>query len=145
MGFQWNYLFSLFSDADFWWATWTVVKLSILTWLCSIALGFLLALAKQSQHRALTLFARGYIWLFRSTPLLVLLIFVYNLPQSWPSLSGIFSNAFYSGLIAMVLSETAYMAEIHLGGLLAIPKGQYEAGRALGFSFAGIQRKIVIP
>ncbi|TWV11302.1 ABC transporter permease subunit, partial [Klebsiella quasipneumoniae] len=55
------------------------------------------------------------------------------------------SNAFAAGLIALVISETAYMAEIHRGGLLAIHKGQIEAGRALGLSFLGIQRLIVVP
>ena len=48
MTFNWNYMLSLLSDADFWWATWTVIKLSLLTWGCSIVLGFILALAKQS-------------------------------------------------------------------------------------------------
>ncbi len=50
MTFNWNYMLSLLSDADFWWATWTVIKLSLLTWGCSIVLGFILALAKQSPR-----------------------------------------------------------------------------------------------
>ncbi|VTM11402.1 Uncharacterised protein [Raoultella terrigena] len=40
MMFNWNYMLSLLSDADFWQATWTVIKLSLLTWGCSIVLGF---------------------------------------------------------------------------------------------------------
>jgi len=43
MTFNWNYMFSLFSDSDFWLATWTVIKLSILTWVLSIIFGFILA------------------------------------------------------------------------------------------------------
>lgn len=81
MTFNWNYMLSLLSDADFWQATWTVIKLSLLTWGCSIVLGFVLALAKQSPRKLFNLPARLYIWLFRSLPLLVLLIFVYNLPR----------------------------------------------------------------
>ena len=50
MTFNWNYMLSLLSNADFWWATWTVIKLSLLTWGCSIVLGFILALAKQSPR-----------------------------------------------------------------------------------------------
>nr|VXZ85322.1 amino acid ABC transporter permease [Klebsiella pneumoniae] len=52
----------------------TVIKLSLLTWGCSIVLGFILALAKQSPRGWLSTPARLYIWLFRSMPLLVLLI-----------------------------------------------------------------------
>jgi polar amino acid transport system permease protein len=48
-------------------------------------LGFILALAKQSPRKLFHLPARFYIWLFRSMPLLVLLIFVYNMPQALPS------------------------------------------------------------
>lgn len=145
MTFDWNYMLSLFSDRDFWLATWTVIKLSILTWVLSIIFGFVLALAKQSPRACFNLPARFYIWLFRSLPLLVLLIFVYNLPQAFPGSGSILNDPFLAGLLAMVLSETAYVAEIHRGGLLSIPKGQTEAARALGLGYAGIQWRIVIP
>ena len=145
MTFDWNYLFSLFKDTDFWWATWTVIRLSLLAWGISMVLGFGLALAKQSGKPVLRFLANLYIWFFRSLPLLVLLIFVYNMPQAIPSTSAVLSNPFYAGLIALVLSETAYMAEIHRSGLLSISKGQYEAGRALGLAYGGIQWKIIIP
>lgn len=145
MTFNWNYMLSLLSDADFWQATWTVIKLSLLTWGFSIVMGFILALAKQSPRKYLNLPARLYIWLFRSLPLLVLLIFVYNLPQVMPSAAPVLNDPFWAGLLAMVLSESAYIAEIHRGGLLSIPKGQSEAARALGLRYAGIQWLVVIP
>ncbi|WP_029684529.1 amino acid ABC transporter permease/ATP-binding protein [Tatumella saanichensis] len=145
MTFDWNYLFSLFKDTDFWWATWTVIRLSLLAWGISMVLGFILALAKQSGKPLLRGAANLYIWFFRSLPLLVLLIFVYNMPQAVPATSVVLSNPFYAGLISLVLSETAYMAEIHRSGLLSINKGQYEAGRALGLAYGGIQWKIIIP
>jgi polar amino acid transport system permease protein len=126
MTFDWNYMFGLLGDAEFWRATWTVIKLSTLTWVLSIGLGFLLALAKQSKHAVLSVPARGYIWLFRSLPLLVLLIFIYNLPQALPGTSAVLADPFWSGLLALVICETAYVAEIHRGGLLSIPKGQGE-------------------
>ncbi|MFS2222292.1 amino acid ABC transporter permease/ATP-binding protein [Pantoea sp. B65] len=145
MTFDWNYMLSLLSDADFWLASWTVIKLSLLCWILSIILGFIMALAKQSSSPLLHTPARLYIWLFRSLPLLVLLIFVYNLPQAWPAASALLSDPFWTGLIALVLSETAYIAEIHRGGLLSIHKGQREAARALGLRFSGIQWLVVIP
>jgi len=145
MTFDWNYLLSLLSDADFWLATWTVIKLSLASWVISIVLGFVLALGKQAKQPWLFLPARAYIWLFRSLPLLVLLIFVYNLPQAVPASSALLSDPFWAGLIALVLSETAYIAEIHRGGLLSIAQGQHEAARALGLRYAAIQWRVVIP
>ena len=145
MMFDWDYMFSLFNLADFWIASWTVIKLSLASWGLSIILGFALALAKQSKFLMLNLPAKFYIWLFRSLPLLVLLIFVYNMPQMLPATSAILSEPFWAGLIAMVMCESAYVAEIHRGGLLAVPKGQSEAAQALGIRFVGIQWLIVIP
>jgi len=145
MIFDWDYMFSLFNLADFWIASWTVIKLSLASWGLSIVIGFVLALAKQSNFLILNLPAKFYIWLFRSLPLLVLLIFVYNMPQMLPATSAILSEPFWAGLIAMVMCESAYVAEIHRGGLLAVPKGQSEAAQALGIRFVGIQWLIIIP
>lgn len=144
-GFNWGYLGSLFLNTDFWNAVLTVLELSTLTWVLAIVWGFILALGSQSSNKVFNKFTKTYIWLFRSLPLLVLLIFIYNVPQFWPSSSIVLSNPFVAGLIAMVLSESAYIAEIHRSALSAIPKGQYEAGKALGIRFWGIQRLIVIP
>jgi len=145
MEFDWNYMFSLFNLADFWIASWTVVKLSLASWIVSIILGFVLALGKQSRFIMLYVPCKFYIWLFRSMPLLVLLIFVYNMPQMLPASRFFLSDPFWAGLIAMVLCESAYVAEIHRGGLLAVPKGQGEAAKALSIRFVGIQWLVVIP
>ena len=143
--FDWTYVRSLASYADFWEATMLVVWLSVLTWTLGTFLGFFVALAKQSQRKPLRLAAALYVWFFRSLPLLVLLIFVYNLPQLIPQTAVVLSAPFWAGLIAMVISETAYIAEIHRGGLLSIPKGQLEAARALGIRYAGRYHYIVMP
>jgi amine acid ABC transporter, permease protein, 3-TM region, His/Glu/Gln/Arg/opine family len=145
MQFDWPYALSLLWESDFWRACLTVAQLSISAWLIAGAAGFMLALAKQSSIKPLNWSARLYIWFFRSLPLLVLLMFVYNLPQIFPASGVVLSSPFHAGLIALVISETAYMAEIHRGGIISVPKGQYEAGKALGIPYAGIQRLIIIP
>ncbi|TKT69422.1 amino acid ABC transporter permease/ATP-binding protein [Aquamicrobium sp. LC103] len=145
MTFDWQYTLSLFWSRDFWQATLTVIELSIASWVISVVMGFGVALARQSPIWILRRSAATYIWFFRSLPLLVLLIFVYNLPQAIPSAGALLSQPFIAGLIALVLSETAYIAEIHRGALLAIGRGQYEAGQVLGLSKFGLQRLIVIP
>lgn len=144
-GFNWSYLASLFVNTDFWKAVLTVFELSTLTWIFAVIWGFFLALGTQSNKKLVNKFSNTYIWLFRSLPLLVLLIFIYNVPQFWSASSVLLSNPFIAGLIAMVLSESAYIAEIHRGTLSSIPKGQYEAGKVLGIRFWGLQRLIIIP
>jgi polar amino acid transport system permease protein len=145
MHYDFPYLLSLFALPAFWQACVTVVELSALSWLTGLALGFLLASAKLSRSRWLSLPAAVYIWFFRSVPLLVLVVFVYNLPQLFPASGVALSHPFFSGFVALALTETAYMAEIHRGGLLSVAKGQHEAGAALGISSIGLQRLIVIP
>jgi len=145
MNFDWNYMLGLLGYQDFWSAAVTVIKLSIFTWILSVLAGFILALGKQSANPLIHLPARAYIWLFRSIPLLVLLIFTYNLPQALPSSGAVLNDPFWAGLIALVVCESAYIAEIHRGGLLSIPKGQYEAAVALGLRFLGIQWRVVVP
>jgi polar amino acid transport system permease protein len=145
MNFDWNYLFSLALYPDFWRATALVAWLGVLTWVIGTVLGFLLALARQSSLRAVRWFAKTYIWLFRSLPLLVLLIFVYNMPQFMPALGPVLSVPFWAGLIALVISETAYLAEIHRAGLIAVDQGQHEAAHALGVRPVGKYRHIILP
>lgn len=59
MTFDWKYMFGLFSDTEFRMATWTVIQLSVLTWVISIVLGFILALAKQSSVPLINLPAKA--------------------------------------------------------------------------------------
>ncbi|MEJ5082023.1 amino acid ABC transporter permease/ATP-binding protein [Ochrobactrum sp. MYb379] len=145
MSFDWNYLFSLVLYPDFWRATALVAWLGVLTWVVGTVLGFLLALARQSNLRVVRWSAKTYIWLFRSLPLLVLLIFVYNMPQFIPALGPVLSVPFWAGLIALVISETAYLAEIHRAGLISVDQGQHEAAHALGVRPVGKYRHIILP
>ena len=143
--FDWHYTIGLFGDADLWRAALLVVELAVSAWVIATALGLLVALAQQSRLRPLRLLAGAYVWFFRSLPLLVLLIFVYNSPQLLPGLRPFLSSPFAAGLVALVLSETAYTAEIHRGGLLAVGREQGEAAQALGIPYAGVQRHVVVP
>lgn len=145
MVFDWTYFFSLFSMYSFWRACVVVIFLSTLSWGIGLVLGFLVASAKMSSNRCVSYIASTYIWFFRSVPLLVLLVFVYNLPQLLPSTGSLLGIPFIAGLVSLVVTEAAYMAEIHRSGLISVAKGQREAGHALNIGFAGIQRLIVIP
>ncbi|NBB13709.1 ABC transporter permease subunit, partial [Pseudomonas sp. SLFW] len=145
MEFDVRYAISLLWNREFWSATLLVVELSMLAWLSGIVFGFFLALGKSSKIVWVKQLCSGYIWFFRSLPLLVLLILIYNLPQVFPETGAVLSNPFLAGLIGMVLNESAYIAEIHRSGLVAIPKGQGEAGRSLGLGRLALQSRIIIP
>jgi len=106
-----------------------------------LCIGSVLAAMRLREHSWLTVPARLYIWIFRGTPLLVQLIVIYTgLPQI-----GIKFSVTGSALIGLVLNESAYLAEIIRGGILAVPAGQSNAGRALGMSSAQVMTYIVLP
>jgi polar amino acid transport system permease protein len=110
----------------------------------SIALGFSIgvlgALASQSRFRAARLAVRGYVEAIRNTPLLVQVFFVYfGLPGI-----GIRLGAITAALIALVVNLGAYATEIVRGGIEAVPKGNIEAGVALGLTRLQVFRLIVL-
>lgn len=142
---DWLYVVELFGDHHLWRASLTVVELSLLSWCIAVVLGMAVALGKKSSNRVLRSVLGVYVWFFRSLPLLVLLVFVYNAPQAFPQLRPIVGDPFTAGLLALVLSETAYISEIHRGGILSVAAGQGEAARALGLRRRSVQLHIVIP
>lgn len=143
--FDWSYALSLLWEPAFWWACIVVVVLAGLSWSLGTVLGMGIALGRQSRSAVVRRIFGTYVWLFRSMPLLILIIFVYNTPQIVPGLRPLLSNPFWAGLIAIVLSETAYISEIHRGGLMSVGKGQQEAARALGIRYQQMMLRIVIP
>ncbi|MDZ4358600.1 MAG: amino acid ABC transporter permease/ATP-binding protein [Variovorax sp.] len=145
MALDWTYFFSLFSMGAFYRASLTVIALGSLAWSLGLVLGFGLAQASASRLPWLRWPARAYIWFFRSVPLLVLLVFVYNLPQIFPATGVVLGIPFLAGLVGLVMTEAAYMAEIHRGGLLSVVKGQREAAHALGLGWLSTQMRIVLP
>lgn len=106
-------------------------------------LGFLLFLLRNSRVKALSLFAKGYISVIRGTPLLIqLYLFAYGIPRLIPGLNlGVYT----SGLIALALNSSAYVAEIIRSGVQAVDEGQFEAASALGFSRSYTMWKIIFP
>ncbi len=124
-----------------------------------VAIGVALAIMRLSPNPVLSRGAWVYIWFFRGTPLLVQLIFWYNLSALYPSISfGIpFGPTFFSGnandvitpfavaILGLGLNEGAYTAEIVRGGISGIDRGQSEAAKALGISPMLTLRRIVLP
>ncbi len=106
-----------------------------------LVVGCLLSLMRLSSYRWLVLLAKGYIWIFRGTPLLVQLIIIYTgLPQL-----GVKFSVVESALLGLVLNEAAYLAEIIRGGILGVAAGQSSAARALGLNSAQTMMYVVLP
>lgn len=106
-----------------------------------IIVGLVVALLQELRFRFLQGSTLVYLWLFRGTPVLFQIIFIYNVLPTF----GIRLSAFVSAVIALSLNEGAYMAEIIRSGLQAVKKGQRTAGLALGMTRAAVMRYIVIP
>lgn len=121
--------------------------------------GIILALGRASKNPLLSGLSWLYIWIFRSIPLIVVLIFVYNFSALYPRLSvGVpFGPAFFSfdeaklfsymaiAVIGLSLNEAAYAAEVVRSGLLSVDQGQLEAASALGLSKSRQFRRIQLP
>lgn len=123
--------------------------------LLGVVFGFFLAVpiaaARLSRYRFLSRLAYAYVYVVRGTPLLVqIFIIYYGLGQFSRELKDIglwwfFRDAFNCGVTAFVLNSAAYQSEILRGGILAVPTGVIEAGKALGLSQLSIFRKIIMP
>lgn len=128
-------------------------SLAVATLPIGLLAGFFIALAKQSEERSLRLSANIYTTLFRGLPELLTLFIVYYglqiLVQNFAAAIGydgrIEINAFVAGMIALGVVFSAYCSEVLLSAFKAIPRGQYEAGHALGLHHGTTMRLIILP
>ncbi|MFJ9708760.1 amino acid ABC transporter permease [Streptomyces sp. NPDC101234] len=138
----------------------TTLILTAVSMTLGIVLGIVLAACRMSENRVLSYLAGAYLWFFRGTPLLVQLIFWFNLSALYPRLSisvpfggveivGASTNSVLTlwavAIIGLTLNESAYMAEIVRGGLLSVPGHQSEAAVALGMNRWLTFRRVVLP
>jgi polar amino acid transport system permease protein len=131
----------------------TTVAVALLTLPVGLVIGFLVALGQQSEEKSVRLAAGIYTTIFRGLPeLLTLFIIYYGMQILIQSVLASFGyderieiNAFVAGMIALSVVFSAYCSEVLLSAFRAIPKGQYEAGDALGFHRGRTLRLIVLP
>lgn len=141
--------------AETWLALLAGLPLTLRLAAASIACGavgaLLLAAARLSGNPFLDGPARLYVFVFRGTPLLVQIFLIYyGLGQFRPSLQALniwwfFREPYWCALTALALNTAAYGSEIVRGGILSVPFGQVEAGRACGMGRATLLRRVVAP
>ena len=132
---------------------WQGMKISLeitaLAIVAGIVWGTLLALMGLSRFALLSWFAAGYVNLFRSVPLvMVLLWFFLIVPQLLEKLLGLPPGAdarLSSAMVGFALFESAYYSEIIRAGIQSVPKGQAAAAHALGMSYGQAMRLVILP
>ena len=118
----------------------TTVLLSFFSVIVGVGCGTLMALARLSTNKFLSKAAKIYIDIIRGTPLLVQLYLVYF------GLATVLDlNDFVSGVIAVSVNTTAYIAEIIRSGIQSVDKGQMEAARSMGMPKRMAMRQIILP
>ncbi|MCG7365010.1 amino acid ABC transporter permease [Pantoea sp. ACRSH] len=158
--FEWKVVLQWFTEASVLKGLEVTLGLTLVSMILGTGLGLLLAVWRLSENRLLSGLASLYIWFFRGTPLLVQLIFWYNLSTLFPVLSLTLpwtsvtwaswnTNDLITPLTAAIaglaLNEAAYMAEIIRAGLLSVDNGQVETTQAFGMSRSRALRRIIIP
>lgn len=120
---------------------WITILLGVVSIICGLVTGLAMALVRLYAPPLLRATARIYIDVFRSIPLLVLLVLVY---YALPFV-GIRLTSFAAAATALTLVSCAYTAEIFRSGIEALPKGQFEAADAIGLGFFSSMRDVILP
>lgn len=107
----------------------------------ALVLGLVLALAQRTPNRYLTFAVREFVEFIRSTPLVLQIFFVFFVGPQF----GIRLSPWVAGMIAIGLHYSAYLSEVYRGGLDSVPKGQWEACRAINMSTRQTYSRVIIP
>ncbi|OKJ07510.1 amino acid ABC transporter permease [Kitasatospora sp. CB01950] len=138
---------------------WLTLWLTAVVMAAGFALGTGLAVARLSGNPVLRSLSWGFVWIFRATPLLVQLLFWFNIGALYPrlALSVPFAGELFSlrtvdllgpvltAVIGLTLHEAAFAAEVVRSGVLSVDQGQLEAAASLGLGRGRVLRRIVLP
>ena len=117
------------------------VELTFMSLVVGSCIGVIIAMVKLSSNKVVATVGNFYTWIFRGTPLLLqLFLFYYGFP-----VIGISLTSMQAAVIGLSLNSGAYMGEIIRSGIMAIDKGQFEASKALGFTYFQTMKRIVLP
>jgi polar amino acid transport system permease protein len=159
-GFQWNIVGRYMLHPRVLQGVLMTCQLTFLVMFFGTIIGIVIALMRMSGVPLLTFCAAAYLWFFRGTPVLVQLVFWYNLASLFPQIelgipfggpkiyaisSTVAISSFIAAMLGLSLNEGAYMSEIVRGGLLSVDSGQTDAAKALGYRPFETFRVIVLP
>ncbi len=130
------------------------VVMSILAMALGIALGVVTAVMRVSTNPVLSWVARGYVWLFRGTPVILQLLLWFNLALVFPTIGipGLWEmrtvdvmTPFLAALLGLGINQGAYTSEVVRAGLLSVDVGQYEAAKSIGMPRLLALRRVILP
>ncbi len=160
---KWNVIGQYLFDPRVLDAVVRVIYLTALSMLIGVILGVILAVMRLSPNPILKAASWIYIYVFRGTPLLVQIVFWYNISALFPAPNHLIDigipfgpalihpnansliTVFVAALFGLSFNEGAYMAEIVRAGIISVPEGQSEAAASLGMGRMQIMRRIVLP
>ncbi|MCJ8518894.1 polar amino acid transport system permease protein [Pseudorhizobium tarimense] len=157
--FGWPVVAQYFFDPTVIQGLYVSLGLTVVGMILGVIIGLIIAIMRMSGDRLASGFASLFIWFFRGTPLLVQLIFWYNMSTLFPQLSisipfgptlaswdtNSVITPMTAAIVGLALNEAAYMAEIIRGGLLSVDRGQAETAEAFGMTKARALWRIIIP
>ncbi|MFC8291984.1 amino acid ABC transporter permease [Streptomyces sp. NPDC057242] len=147
--FQWDVVAQYFTSASVLRGLGLTLWLTALVMVLGFVLGTLLAVCRLSANPVLRAVSWGYIWFFRSTPILVQLLFWFNIGMLYPQILGVNTVNLLGpvavAVIGLTLHEAAYAAEVVRGGILSVDRGQTEAAESLGLGRWRRLSRIVLP
>ncbi|MFE0773682.1 amino acid ABC transporter permease [Streptomyces sp. NPDC058861] len=147
--FQWDVVAQYFTSASVLRGLGLTLWLTALVMVLGFVLGTLLAVCRLSANPVLRAVSWGYIWFFRSTPILVQLLFWFNIGMLYPQILGVNTVNLLGpvavAVIGLTLHEAAYAAEVVRGGILSVDRGQIEAAESLGLGRWRRLSRIVLP
>lgn len=123
-------------------AFWLTIQLLVISGIASLIFGTVLAAMRVGPVSVLAKAGALYVSVIRNTPLLVVFIFVF---VAMPKLDLNFSSFLVKGVIALTVYTSAFVCEAIRSGVNSVPMGQAEASRAIGLTFAGSMRFVILP
>lgn len=157
--FGWPVVAQYFFDPTVIQGLYVSLGLTVVGMILGVIVGLVIAIMRMSSDRLASGFASLFIWFFRGTPLLVQLIFWYNMSTLFPQISiaipfgptlaswdtNSVITPMTAAIVGLALNEAAYMAEIIRGGLISVDRGQAETAEAFGMTKARALWRIIIP
>ncbi|MEU3827303.1 ABC transporter permease subunit [Streptomyces sp. SID486] len=147
--FQWDVVAEYFTSDSVLRGLWLTLWLTAVVMVLGFALGTLIAAFRLSANPVLRAVGWGYVWLFRSIPILVQLLLWFNIGALYPQVLGVRTVDLLSpvavAVVGLTLHEAAFAAEVVRGGILSVDRGQIEAAQALGLSRSRRWWRIVLP
>ncbi|MGW1055615.1 amino acid ABC transporter permease [Streptomyces sp. NPDC002521] len=147
--FQWDVVAGYVTSDSILRGLWLTLWLTAVVMVLGFALGTLLAAFRLSANPVLRAVSWGYVWLFRSIPILVQLLLWFNIGALYPQVFGVRTVDLLTpvavAIVGLTLHEAAFAAEVVRAGILSVDRGQIEAAQALGLSRSRRWWRIVLP